>query len=279
MYWSVEKGEARYGPLNQQKRPQSVDEWREALLCGQTTPEPRNEQGSAAAPAAQREQTSDSVDRFSLFVALAIAGLVTIGYFSQPPTPNSTSPLKIINRVLGLTPVADEDRLRQVHQASSSDVCRKALNGAQSDWDQNTSYLDYVKEAGARGMTIDTCRTTLGLAQVPSEERPQQINMATSLDVCRNALDAADTRWNQNASFDDYVKAAKARGMTIDSLPSAVGVAFGCKRRPRFSSSEGIHGFFEAAPGAKDLSSYHNDSIGRQLLRPHNRHFVQKALS
>jgi hypothetical protein len=100
------------------------------------------------------------------------------------------------------------------------DLCRKALNAASADWESDDADRDYVAETRFRGLSVDACRTTLGM--IPLKE--QELRQTSIPDLCRKALNSANSDWTDADGAGNFAKEARSRGLTVDGCRVAIGM-------------------------------------------------------
>ena len=153
----------------------------------------------------------DASPNFAAKVAEARRRGLTVAACRAPLTPQATDAGPTQANVLASYP---QDQL-----------CLRALNSANSDWDTSPIFVAEVAEARRRGLTVAACRAAL--TPPATDAGPTQANVLASYpqdQLCLDALNRASSDWDASPNFAAKVAEARRRGLTVAKCRAALGL-------------------------------------------------------
>lgn len=214
-------------------RPQSVDEWRSALLEGGGSPPVV----ASAAPdasalvgeeaAAKQSRAFSTRQKAAAFAAVvAIAGAAFGIYQNQKwfgfwsaneaviaTTATANNSASQSRDRSASTPNPDEKkppiriRSESVRGLTNLELCRAALNGR--NWNESAATAEHVEEAQSRGLSTALCIESIALS-----ERIAAIRDLPMKQLCQIALNGRTVTWEPSEALRYHVDEARRRGLT-----------------------------------------------------------------
>ena len=212
-------------------RPQSVDEWRFALLQdGGAPPLPAgNNESSEKVTIPPGESQRPGLGMFSqrrpqLILAFLIAALALgFGLHQNKEKITSLFPPKeqvVLPAEPDYGPVAPpnnrtaqgiayRNHLEAIKSLSTDELCRKTLDG--DTWSASPILADHIVEAIRRGMTVATCKRMIN----PLDDIPLVVRAMAVQELCKTALNGEASDWDQGIAYRNHVDEAKRRGLSV----------------------------------------------------------------
>ena len=219
------------------QRPQSIGEWRSALLGKDVVQkvleqvEPvRNGDGTATDETPQVNVESRATTRSDGQIPADIAA----GAKGRRIQRNSLGYALLAGSfIIIATTIAlmqFEESVRRIALPHSN------VAGSQNSFDEarQQSLVEEGKYLSARGYVgrlrdyLNTCRycghRSDARSEIASLEQTQQMREIPTQTLCQNALDVSKADWDQSASYQEYVAEAKARGLNVDGCRGVLGM-------------------------------------------------------
>jgi len=97
---------------------------------------------------------------------------------------------------------------------AEGELCSSALDASRLNWDANKRYARAIKEAQARGLTIEKCQAAIAILRKERDQEQLTAGAISERELCKAALDHDRTYWNiSNAP--QMVDEAKRRGFSV----------------------------------------------------------------
>ena len=234
--------------IQPKERPQTVDQWREALMGEGRVSQPEPATGFAAGdPEKNDVVVSKPRKGFSkgliLVSALGLAFFMLAPYLNQNKAPSiveqktQSDPIQKPNNSAQSAPLVPSlGQPKQVEtvkvqsgnksgdansyqNAQKSEVCRNALSLYRNSWDDRVEYISWVNEAKSRNLTVEDCQVMLGIVSKRIIQKAQE-----SCDLL--AASPKDSNKPNNVSGVtikdiDYRSAIPACQTAVDNFPSS----------------------------------------------------------
>ena len=102
----------------------------------------------------------------------------------------------------------------------SPELCAAALDTSKTNWSTGEASRADVKEAELRSLTIDNCRTALGLLPLSD----QKSSVLSTEALCSAALNVRRTEFERAGDHAELAKEVDGRGLTVDACRAALGL-------------------------------------------------------
>ncbi len=111
--------------------------------------------------------------------------------------------------------------------SANDSLCRLSLSRDGSDWSTFSALRPYVELAKQKGLTVDLCRTTLGITGVLNKPVTYTDN-----DICSAAMNKAKTDWSASADSKAARAEAERRNLTAAKCLTLLGVLTDAGNQP-----------------------------------------------